>query len=50
MVGGRRAYRPVPGASSMRFIPVDKLEVEGYGKYAGLFKKGEKPVESHSSR
>jgi methionine-R-sulfoxide reductase len=36
-------------SASLRFIPVDKLEVEGYGQYVGLFKKGsEKPVTSSS--
>jgi peptide methionine sulfoxide reductase MsrB len=29
-------------SAALRFIPVDKLEAEGYGKYVGLFKKGEK--------
>ena len=29
-------------SASLRFIPVDKLEAEGYGQYAALFKKGEK--------
>jgi methionine-R-sulfoxide reductase len=28
-------------SASMRFIPVDKLEAEGYGKYLPLFKKQE---------
>jgi hypothetical protein len=27
-------------SASLRFIPVDKLEAEGYGQYAGIFKKG----------
>ncbi len=35
-------------SAALRFIPVDKLEAEGYGKYAGLFMKGEKPAESAS--
>jgi methionine-R-sulfoxide reductase len=36
-------------SASLRFIPVDKLEAEGYGQYIGLFKKGsEKPVTSSS--
>jgi peptide-methionine (R)-S-oxide reductase/peptide methionine sulfoxide reductase msrA/msrB len=26
-------------SASMRFIPVDQLEAQGYGEYAGLFKK-----------
>jgi methionine-R-sulfoxide reductase len=26
-------------SAAMRFIPVDKLETEGYGKYASLFKR-----------
>ena len=26
-------------SASLRFIPVDKLEVEGYGKYRALFEK-----------
>jgi methionine-R-sulfoxide reductase len=26
-------------SASLRFIPVDKLEAEGYGRYLGLFKK-----------
>jgi peptide methionine sulfoxide reductase msrA/msrB len=29
-------------SAALRFIPVDKLEEEGYNQYAGLFKKGEK--------
>ena len=29
-------------SASLRFIPVDKLEAEGYGKYAALFKKDAK--------
>jgi methionine-R-sulfoxide reductase len=33
-------------SASLRFIPVDKLEAEGYGKYLSLFQKGEKPVEA----
>jgi peptide-methionine (R)-S-oxide reductase len=37
-------------SAALRFIPADKLELEGYGKYVGLFRKGEKPAESHSSR
>ena len=36
-------------SAALRFIPVDKLEAEGYGKYVGLFQKGEKPAESHST-
>jgi peptide methionine sulfoxide reductase msrA/msrB len=32
-------------SASLRFIPVDKLEAEGYGKYLGLFRKGEKAAE-----
>jgi peptide methionine sulfoxide reductase msrA/msrB len=32
-------------SASLRFIPVDKLEAEGYGQYVSLFQKsGEKPV------
>ena len=37
-------------AAALRFIPVDKLEAEGYGKYVGLFRKDAKPAESHSAR
>jgi peptide methionine sulfoxide reductase msrA/msrB len=34
-------------SASLRFIPVDKLEAEGYGQYVSLFQKsGEKPVSS----
>jgi methionine-R-sulfoxide reductase len=29
-------------SAAMRFIPVDKLESEGYGKYLPLFQKGKK--------
>jgi methionine-R-sulfoxide reductase len=29
-------------SAAMRFIPVSKLEAEGYGKYAALFKQGAK--------
>ena len=31
-------------SASLRFIPVNKLEAEGYGQYAGLFKKGSTPA------
>jgi peptide-methionine (R)-S-oxide reductase len=27
-------------SAALRFIPVDKLEEEGYGKYLPLFNKG----------
>ena len=27
-------------SAALRFIPVDKLEAEGYGQYAALFRKG----------
>jgi methionine-R-sulfoxide reductase len=33
-------------SAALRFIPVDKLEAEGYGKYLPLFQKGAKPAES----
>ena len=34
-------------SASLRFIPIDKLEAEGYGQYVALFKKGsEKHVTS----
>ena len=36
-------------SAALRFIPVAKLEAEGYGKYVGLFRKGEKPAEPHSA-
>jgi len=29
-----------PIQTSLRFIPADKLEAEGYGEYAKLFKGG----------
>jgi hypothetical protein len=29
-------------SASLRFIPADKLEAEGYGQYAGLFQRGDK--------
>jgi methionine-R-sulfoxide reductase len=36
-------------SASLRFIPVDKLEAEGYGQYLALFKKeSEQPVTSSS--
>jgi len=35
-------------SAALRFIPVDKLEAEGYGKYVGLFRKDAKPAQSHS--
>jgi hypothetical protein len=36
-------------SAALRFIPVDKLEAEGYGQYVGLFKQGgEKPVTTSS--
>jgi peptide methionine sulfoxide reductase msrA/msrB len=31
-------------SAALRFIPVDKLEAEGYGKYLSLFQKGGKAV------
>ena len=34
-------------SAALRFIPADQLEAEGYGKYAGLFRKGERPAASH---
>jgi len=34
-------------SAALRFIPVAKLEAEGYGKYVGLFKKATKPVEKY---
>jgi len=37
-------------SAALRFVPVAKLEAEGYGKYAVLFKKGTKPVESESAQ
>ncbi len=27
-------------SAALRFVPVEKLEAEGYGKYVGLFKRG----------
>jgi methionine-R-sulfoxide reductase len=33
-------------SAALRFIPVDKLEAEGYGQYVALF-KGDKPAPSH---
>ena len=27
-------------SAALRFVPADRLEAEGYGQYAGLFKKG----------
>ena len=35
-------------SAALRFIPVDKLEAEGYGKYVGLFQKTDQPAKSHS--
>ncbi|MES3034245.1 MAG: peptide-methionine (R)-S-oxide reductase MsrB [Gemmatimonadota bacterium] len=32
-------------SASMRFIPVDKLEAEGYGQYVALFRNHSKPHE-----
>ena len=31
-------------SASLRFIPLDRLEAEGYGQYVGLFKKGAQPA------
>ena len=31
-------------SASLRFIPVDKLEAEGYGKYLPLFQKNRSPI------
>ena len=33
-------------SAALRFIPVEKLEAEGYGKSVGLFRKGEKVEKS----
>ena len=35
-------------SAALRFIPVDKLESEGYGKYLGLFRKTEKAGKASS--
>jgi peptide methionine sulfoxide reductase msrA/msrB len=32
-------------SASLRFIPADKLEQEGYGQYAALFQKGQQAVQ-----
>jgi peptide-methionine (R)-S-oxide reductase len=38
-------------SAALRFIPADRLEAEGYGKYVALFNKaGEKPVTSSSTK
>jgi len=29
-------------SAALRFVPVDRMEAEGYGKYLGLFKKAQK--------
>jgi methionine-R-sulfoxide reductase len=34
-------------SASMRFIPVDSLEAEGYGKYLPLFKKADASSDKH---
>ena len=36
-------------SAALRFIPVDRLEAEGYGKYLALFQTGDKPAE-HAKR
>lgn len=36
---GPSGQRYCMNSASMRFIPVEKLESEGYGKYLGLFNK-----------
>ena len=30
-------------SAALRFIPVDRLEAEGYGEYVALFQKSAKP-------
>ncbi|MEO8090985.1 MAG: peptide-methionine (R)-S-oxide reductase MsrB, partial [Gemmatimonadales bacterium] len=35
-------------SASLRFIPVDQLEAEGYGKYLGLFQKTERTEKARS--
>ena len=34
---GRRGLRYCINSASLRFIPLDKLEAEGYGSYRKLF-------------
>jgi len=36
-------------SASLRFIPAEKLEAEGYGKYASLFAKTAKPAQAAKS-
>jgi len=37
---GESGLRYCINSASLKFIPVDKLEKEGYGKYLSLFNKG----------